>query len=510
MKEQYHQLNSFIVDHIGGAGNIKEVTHCMTRLRFTLHDNGLADIQALAAAPGVLGAQLSNNQLQVIIGTTVGDVYDELMQELAASDTQSPVHDKRQTDRKQTTDRAVETDEPVKTTEPPHDTDTDTDKDKTKQTVLNRILATITKIITPVLGVLMGCSLVLGLQSILVATGVIHSGDGTYVILNAIGNSIFTFFPILLGYTAAKAFGSDGFIGMIVGASMVFPNLVADLSKNDPLFTLFAGTPFATDVHSTFLGVPIIFPENGYTSTVIPIILAMFFISKFELFLKKKLPHATQFTFVPFLTILVGVVATVMVLGPIANLLSDAITVALQWLYALSPVIAGAVVGLLYTPLVILGLHWPLVAIGINNLSTLGSDFIMPLIYVVPLAQMAVVLAVWLRSRNTKTRQICAAAMISDFFCIIEPSIYGVTLPVKRRFIITCLGSMIGGIIVGAFHVVNYASTIGVLGIVGFVNPKTGDMANMLIVIAASLITMLCSFLAAFFTEKKEDIANVD
>lgn len=327
------------------------------------------------------------------------------------------------------------------------------------------------------------------------------------MILNAIGNAIFTFFPVLLGYTAAKAFGSDGFIGMIVGAALVFPNFAADLGKGDPLFTLFAGTPFSTDVHSTFLGIPVIFPENGYTSTVIPIILAMFFISRFELWLKSKLPHATQFTFVPFLTILVGVVATLLVLGPIANLLSDAITVALQWLYALSPAIAGAVVGFFYTPLVILGLHWLLVAIGINNLSTLGSDFIMPLIYVVPLAQMAVVFAVWLRSRNTETRQICVTAMISDFFCIIEPSIYGVTLPVKRRFAITCLGSMIGGAIVGAFHVVNYASTIGVLGIVGFVNPKTGDVTNMLIVIAASLIAMACSFAAASLTEKKDPSA---
>ena len=498
----YDKLNDFILEHIGGAANVNEVAHCMTRLRFTLHDNALADTQALASAPGVLGAQFSNNQLQVIIGTTVGDVYDELLPKLAASGAEDAgvganAGQQRNAETQPASGAAAAAspiaDAPV--------------EDRTKQTLLNRILATITKIITPVLGVLMGCSLVLGLQSVLVATGAIQSGDGTYVILNAIGNAIFTFFPVLLGYTAAKAFGSDGFIGMIVGAALVFPNFAADLGKGDPLFTLFAGTPFSTDVHSTFLGIPVIFPENGYTSTVIPIILAMFFISRFELWLKSKLPHATQFTFVPFLTILVGVVATLLVLGPIANLLSDAITVALQWLYALSPAIAGAVVGFFYTPLVILGLHWLLVAIGINNLSTLGSDFIMPLIYVVPLAQMAVVFAVWLRSRNTETRQICVTAMISDFFCIIEPSIYGVTLPVKRRFAITCLGSMIGGAIVGAFHVVNYASTIGVLGIVGFVNPKPGDVTNMLIVIAASLIAMACSFAAASLTEKKDPSA---
>lgn len=468
---RYDELNGFIVEHIGGASNVDAVTHCMTRLRFTLKDDALADLEALGARADIMGAQFSNNQLQVIVGTTVDDIYAELLPTLGMGQAAA--------------------------------SGADTSAAAPRGTVINRMIATITKIITPILGVLMGCSLVLGLQSALVALGLLTPGDGAYVLMNAIGNAIFTFFPILLGYTSAKAFGSDGYIGMIVGAALVFPGITDSLNQGDALVTVLAGTPFETAIHSTFFGIPIVFPANGYTSTVIPIMLAMYFISKFELFLKRTLPHATQFTFVPFLTIFVGVVATVLVIGPITNLASDAITLALEWVYALSPLVAGAVVGFLYTPLVVLGLHWPLVAIGINNLSTLGSDFVMPMIYTIPLAQMAAVFAVWLRSRgDVKTRQICVTAMISDFFCIIEPSIYGVTLPAKRRFVFTCIGSMVGGAIIGAFKVGNFASTIGVLGIVGFINPQTGDISNMLIVIVASLATMAVSFALTMVAER--------
>lgn len=471
----YGALNNFILERVGGAANVESLTHCMTRLRFTLKDDSLVKLDELSSHPEVMGAQFSNNQLQVIVGTTVDDIYQEFLGLLAAS---SP--ENAQVSASGTSDAPAQ-----------------------QIGFFNKVIATITQIITPILGVLMGCSLVLGLQSVLVATGVLAPSDGAYILLNAIGNAIFTFFPILLGYTSAKAFGSDGYIGMIVGAALVFPGITDGLNQGDPMFTLLAGSAFATDVHSTFFGIPIVFPSNGYASTVIPIMLAMFFISKFELFLKRTLPHATQFTFVPFLTILVGVVVTVLVIGPITNLASDAITVALEWLYALSPLIAGALVGLFYTPLVVLGLHWPLVAIGINNLSTLGSDFVMPMIYTVPLAQMAVVFAVWLRARgNTKMRQICATAMLSDFFCIIEPSIYGVTLPVKRRFVFTCIASMVGGAIIGACKVGNFASTIGVLGIVGFINPATGDISNMVIAIVASVATMAVAFALTMLADR--------
>lgn len=468
---KYDELTDFILKEIGGKENVTALTHCMTRLRFTLKDNSLVDREKLTSHPKILTAQISNNQYQVVVGTAVGEICQELLPKLDLSAGKE------------------EGGAQIQVT--------------TKKTILNRMIDTITKVITPILGVLMGCSLVLGLQSVLVALGVLQPGDGAYSILNAIGNSLFTFLPIILGYTSARAFGSDGFIGMIIGAALVFPSILTDLNGGEILYTLFAGTPFQTDVHTSFFGIPVIFPETGYTSTVIPVILAMFFISKLEHFFKRHIPKSMEFTFVPFLTVLVGVTATILVFGPVADFLSSLITLLIEGLYGFSPLAAAAVVGFTYTPLVILGLHWPMITIGINNLATLGSDFLMPMIYTVPVAQMGVVLAVYMKSRKKEVKELCFPAVVSAFFCIIEPSIYGITLPVRRRFIITCLGSMLGALIIAGFHVVNYASTIGILGMVGFINPHNGDISGMRIAAAATLAVLAFSFLAALFTEKE-------
>lgn len=472
---KYEKLNDFIIENVGGDDNITALTHCVTRLRFTLKDETLVNRPALVGHNEIMTAQAANGQYQVVVGMQVEDIYNEMLPKLSISGgakvEQSVSNEK--TDNK---------------------------------TLLNRFIDTITKIITPTLGVMVGCSLILGVQSLLVAFHIIEPADGTYVILNAIGYALFTFFPIILGYTSSRAFDSDPFIGMIVGASLVFPNLVTDLTGADSMYQLFGGTMLQTDIHSTFLGLPIVFPETGYTSTVIPIILSMFFLSKLERFIKGIIPKSLHFTFVPFLTLIVGVPATILLFGPVANIASSIISNAILTLFNFSPIITALFVGTLYTPLVILGLHWPLVAIGINNLATAGTDYLLPMIFTAPLAQMAVVFAVYLKTKNPETKKICIPAMISDFFCIIEPSIYGITLPVKKRFVFTCIGTAVGALIIAMTGVHNYASTIGVLGIGGFINPQNGDTRYVIIVALATLATMLVSFLLTIFTYKEETI----
>lgn len=469
---KYDELNEFIIENVGGDANITALTHCVTRLRFTLKDESLVNRDALIGNSEIMTAQAANGQYQVVVGMQVGDIYKEMLPKLSIS----------------------ETSEETMNNEP---------AEKDSKTLLNRFIDTITKIISPTMNVMIGCSLILGVQSLLVAFKVISPGDGTFVILNAIGYALFTFFPIILGYTSSKTFNSDPFIGMIVGASLVFPNLVPDLVGSDAMYKLFSGTILETSIHSTFLGIPIIFPANGYTSTVIPIILSMFFVSKVERIVKGFIPKSLHFTFVPFLTLLVGVPATILVFGPIANIASSIISSSILALFTFSPIAAALFVGTLYTPLVILGLHWPLVAIGINNLATAGTDYLLPMIFTAPLAQMAVVFAVYLKTKNPDVKKICIPAMISDFFCIIEPSIYGITLPVKRRFAFTCIGTAVGALIIAMTGVHNFASTIGVLGIGGFINPQTGNTSFVVIVALATLATMVVSFLLTFFTYKE-------
>ncbi len=463
--KKYDALVQFIIEKIGGKDNVSGVTHCMTRLRFTLNDAGKVDEQALLKHAEIITAQYSGGQYQVVIGTHVADVYAEVVEALGSS---SYVQEQSE--------------------------------DEEQKGLVNRSIEIITKVITPTLGILIAASLVLGIQSILTIANLTGPDQGESIILNALGNALFTFFPIILGYTSAKAFKSDGFIGMMIGATLVFPSILADLTSGDPLYTLFNHTIFATPVFKTFFGLPIIFPENGYTSTVIPIILAMFFISKVEKKLIQVIPKVLRFTLVPLITLLIGIPATILLFGPLANFASALISAAISFLYGASPIVTGFVVGLLYQPLVLLGLHWPVIALGINNLATQGYDQLMPMIYTVPFAQMAVVFAVYLRTVSKKEKSICISAIISTVFCIIEPAMYGVTLPVKKRFFISCLASAVGGVIIAAFNVPNYASTIGLFGIGGFINPANADYSGFTIAVIATVATLAVGFVLGYLT----------
>lgn len=466
---KYSDLVSFIVKNVGGKDNVISVSHCMTRLRFKLKDYSLVDEKNIISNSKITTAQKAGGEYQVVVGTSVEDIYTELIASLGLKNVESQTEEK-------------------------------------DMSVLNKIIQIITKSITPILGVLMAAGLIQGLLALLVACGALKTTDGAYIILSVMGNALFTFFPIFLGYTSAKAFQMDGFVGMAIGACLVFPTILTSLTAGDPLFVLFANSILETPVYKTFFGIPIIFPTTGYNSTVVPIIISMYFISKFEKFLKKHIPDIVGFTLVPFLTIAVCVPLTILAIGPIANILSLLITAAITFLNNLSPIIASLVVGVVYQPLVILGLHWPLITIGITNMGALGYDYIIPMIFTASFTQTAVVLAVYLKTRDKKVKNICIPAMISGCFCIIEPAIYGITLPVKKRFAFSIIGATVGAVIISIFSARMYAVSVGVLGTVAFINPN-GDMSGFIVAIIATIISMTVAFLLTFifFNEQNSD-----
>lgn len=466
--KNYEDLAEFIIQHVGGKSNIELVTHCMTRLRFTLKDTTIVDEAALLEYEGIATAQYSGGKYQIVIGTHVGEVCDEVMTQLGGSNLKDDVKGE-------------------------------------KESVLNRFIAIITQVITPVLGVLIASGLIQGLLAILSVTNIVQPNDGAYIMMNAMGQALFTFFPVVLGYTSAKAFKMDGFVGMVIGACLIFPNILVDMSANDALYTIFSGTIFATPVFKTFFGIPIIFPMMGYASSVIPIILSMFFTSKMEHFLKKHIPNSIGFTLIPFFTILIAVPLTILLIGPLANMISSIISAGVTYLYGASSVVTVVVVGLIYQPLVIFGLHWPLIMIGINNLGTTGYDFILPMIFTASFAQTAVVFAIYLRTHSTKMKNICIPAMISGMFCIIEPAIYGVTLPVKKRFLFSCIGATVGGIVLSILAIPMYAASVGVLGLVSFVDPKGGNFQGVIIAAIACLVAMIISFCLTYFSFKSSE-----
>ncbi|WP_400243829.1 beta-glucoside-specific PTS transporter subunit IIABC [Niallia sp. JL1B1071] len=456
--EKYDELSHFIIENVGGKDNIIGLTHCMTRLRFTLNDYSLVNEAKLKGNKEIATAQKAGGQYQVVIGTHVGDVYSVILDKIGTRKTM----------------------------------------ESEKKGALNSIIDIITKVITPILGVLLASGLIQGVLMILTFAGLIQETDGAYIILNAMGQAIFNFFPVILGYTSARAFKLDPAIGIIIGATIIFPGMVENLASGDAIMTLFEGTIAATPVYQTFFGIPILFPVMGYGSTVIPIIFIVYFASKINQYLKKKIPAVMAFTLVPFLTILITIPISLLVIGPITNMLSELISNSVSSLYGVSTIFTSFIVALIYQPLVILGLHWPLITLGLQNLGSHGSDYILPTLFTAAFAQAAVVAAVYLKSKSKVQKEIAVPAFISALFCIIEPAIYGVTLPIKKRFVFSMLGGAIGGTFISVFGADMYGGVVGIFGFVSFLNPN-GEYTGLIISIIGVLISIVVSFLLTYF-----------
>lgn len=465
--EKYQELVAFILENVGGKENVLSVTHCMTRLRFTLKDDSLVKKEVIVQSPDVMSAQFASGRFQVVVGTHVAEVFQVVQEKLNGSAA-----------------AAVE---------------------EEKKGMLSTLVDTITKVITPVLGILTASGLLQGILALLTATHVLAVTDGAYIILHAMGQAVFYFLPVTLGYTSAKAFKMNPFVGMMLGATLIIPELMTGLSDGTVLYTLFKGTLFQTPVYNTFFGIPILFPANGYQYTVIPIIFIVYVGSKVEKWLKKVVPAVIAHNVNSFLTILITVPLAILIVGPITNVLSSLISAGVSGLYGISPIVTSLVVALLYQPLVIFGLHWPISAIGITNLAQSGVDYIFPMSFTANFAQTAVVLAVFLRTRSKDQKALAIPAMVSGLFCIIEPAIYGFSLPVKKRFAFSMIGGAVGSLILAFSATKMYAMSFGILGFAAFINPETGSMNGLIMAIIATIATSVVAFVLTYMTFKKED-----
>lgn len=320
---KYQELIEEILKGIGGKENIGDVKHCVTRLRFNLKDESKADKEFVESITGVITVVKSGGQFQVVIGNHVPEVFNELLTIANLGDLSNQ------------------------------------DNGSEVKGVFNKFIDVISSIFTPVLGILAATGMIKGLNAMFVAFGWISMTSGTYKILQAAGDSLMYFFPIFLGYTAAKKFKLPPFIGMVIGASLVHPIVSGILVPGaEPLYTLFQGTIIESPVYVTFLGLPVIMMNYG--SSVIPIIIAVYFASKVYKQVDKIIPSLVKTFLVPLFTILIVVPLTFLVIGPIATWFGNLLGAMTLGLYNLSPVIAGLVIGGLWQVMVMFGLHWGL------------------------------------------------------------------------------------------------------------------------------------------------------
>lgn len=467
VKNKYEELARDIIEHVGGGDNISGLRHCITRLRFNLKDENKADTDYLKKRDGIVTIVQSGGQYQVVIGNEVGAVYEAIMNISSIGDN---YHD-------------------------------DNDTDHSDMSILDRFIDTLSGLFQPFLGVLAATGMIKGLVAILGVFGVTEANSGFAAVLQIVGDGFFQFLPIALTLTAARKFRMSEFTAIGITATLLYPTL-STLQDGELLYTLFSGTAFESEIFNTFLGLPIILPPgNSYYSTVIPIVLAIWFGSKIEKWVKEWMPQILATFFTPLVTVLISAPAALLFIGPIATWTASLVGVLFTTLHSFSPILFGAILTASWQLLVIFGLHWGIVPIGILQLTELGYSSILAQVSTSTFPIFGALLAILWKTKEKKTKQITVGAILPAFFGITEPAIYGIVLPMKTPMIVAVIANFIVGAYTGFVDLVTY--TTGGLGIFALPNYISGSEGlNMNFwhrVISFVLATVLGFVLMLFF-----------
>ncbi|MDC7952525.1 beta-glucoside-specific PTS transporter subunit IIABC [Liquorilactobacillus mali] len=442
----YKSLAEDILKNVGSKGNVTSITHCVTRIRFVLGDEAKANDDEIKNLDGVLDVVKQGGQYQVVIGPSVAKVYDEILSIANFSD-------------------SIVNGGDMATNNP---TDNDTEKG-----LLGKALGLISSIFIPILGLLSGAGMIKAVVSLCTVTGIMSEKSGTYLILNALGDTLFYFFPVVIGWSAARKFGLKEIYGITLGAFLVYPTLISAASSQT-VTTIFKGTIFALKYKMTFLGIPVAL--QTYSSTVIPIIIIVWFASYVYKYCDKVIPDVLKMVFVPFFTLLIAGILSLIIIGPVAMILQNILSDTVLWLVGLNKAVAGFFLGAFWSILVMFGLHWAVIPFFAIDIAHYGYDVINPLIFSGALAVLGSSIGVAVRTKSESVRGMSVAAAISSFFGINEPALYGVLIPRKWIMITSFTGAGIGGAIAGFSGSRLYAfGANGLLGLPCFINPKGID-----------------------------------
>lgn len=463
---KYENLAKEILENVGGKENINSLTHCVTRLRFRLKDESKANDEALKNNPGVVTVMKSAGQYQVVIGNHVPLVYADVCELAGISNGTQQV------------------------------------EEEAPQGLFNKLIDIISGCFQPILGPLCAAGIIKGLNALLVfILGSSFSNSGTYMILNAIGDSIFNFLPIILGYTAAKKFNVNVIVGMIIGATLCYPTIQTDTlsAAGKAIGTL----PFIGSYYTKFIGIP--FVSGNYTSTVVPVICIVALAAQIQKIAKKFVPEMLQNFFVPFFVLIVSLPIGLLVIGPVVSLLTTVLSNMFAGLYAFSPIVTAFVIGALWQCLVIFGLHWALVPMAMVNIGNLGYDTILPGMLGTTFAATGVLAAMYLKLKDENKKALAIPGVISAFCGVTEPAIYGFLLPEKTPFVFSCIGGAVGGAIMGTVAAKQYViGGLGIFSVVNFISPK-GNATGMIVSLIAGAVSLVVGFILTMIFYKTND-----
>lgn len=445
---EYTTLARDIIENVGGKENISGLKHCITRLRFNLKDESKANDDVLKNMKGIVTVAKGSGQYQVVIGNHVADVYAEVMALLGNIS------------------------ESTKKTE------------EKKKSLAATIYDFLPAVFGPCISLLCAAGMIQGFSSLFVYLGWMDGDGGLYQILYALGNTAFYFFPVLLGASTARKLKMDTWLGMLIGAAMMYPTIQGvDLSLFGKVINV------------------------SYTSTVIPVILTVLFASVLQKQINKFMPRDLKGFMTPTLVYLISVLTGFLFIGQVANWISQVLADGIMAIYNFSGLIAGFIVGGLWQVLIIFGVHNGLGALAFISFTTSGETPLTSMWSIVGYSTCAVLLAIWIRTKDRELKAVTLPAFLSGLCGISEPAIFGVLLPRKKFFVISCLGGAIGGAYVGLMGITQkIQGGFGVFSLPIYVAQGTYDCINMCIALALGILIPFIVTIILFKDEKKENV----
>lgn len=416
----YHKISKEILQLVGGEENVQSVIHCMTRLRFNLYDNAKADRDGLEQTEGVMGTNISGGQFQIIVGNDVPKVYQALMESSGLSD-----------------ESANKT-------------------SKQKKNVLSAVFDVISGVFTPILPAIAGAGMIKGLVALAVTFGWMSEKSQTHSILTAVGDGAFYFLPLLLAVSAARKFGCNPYVAAAVAGAILHPDLTALLGAGKSI---------------SFIGLPV--TAATYSSTVIPILLAIWLMSYVEKGIDRITPSSLKLIAVPMLTLVIVVPVTLITVGPLGAILGNYLSVGVNDLFNHAGIAAMILLAGTFSLIIMTGMHYALVPIMINNIAQNGHDYILPAMFLANMGQAGASFAVFLKSKNKTFKSLAFTTSITALMGITEPSMYGVNMRLKKPFAAALIGGAAGGAFYGVTGVASYivGGNAGLPSIPVFIGP---------------------------------------
>ena len=471
----YRKTAQDILDHVGGSKNIASAAHCATRLRLVIADNKKVSKEALENVDGVKGGFEASGQLQIILGTgTVNKVFAEFI-DIAGITASSKAEAK---------EAAAE-----------------------KQNWFMRAIKLLGDIFVPIIPAIVASGFLMGIMNSLDfmnSNGFLHinTHSSIYVFANLFSNIAYTFLQILIAFSAAKAFGANQYLGAVIGMIMIHPSL-------QNAYTV--ATEGVQQTQSVFFGLFKI-DMVGYQGHVIPVIIAVWILAVIEKKLHKIVPEVLDLFVTPLVSVFVTGYLTLSIVGPIFVWAENAILGAIQWMLTLPLGIGSLIMGGLYAPTVVTGIHQMYTAIDIGQLAKYGVTYWLPLASAANVAQGAAALAVGIKSKDKKIKSLALPSSLSAFMGITEPAIFGVNLRFFKPFIAGCIGGGCGALYASLVHL--GAKGTGVTGIFGILLCLNQPLQYLIEMVIAVGVAFVISFLIYKDAEPKaatvENIETAD